>query len=169
MSFDWRETLAAVAPTIATAIGGPFAGVAVKMVADKLGIESSESALQEAVASGNPDVMLQLKQVDADFKIKMRELDIKEQQLNVDNTKSARSLFSVNKWPQITLSAIFIVGYFAVLIYLFSGSVKMNDDTKGILTLLLGLITREVPTIMQFWFGSSVGSKEKSEELKFKK
>ena len=119
MSFDWKETLAAVAPTIATAIGGPFAGMADKMAADKLGIESSESALQEAVVSGNPDVMLQLKQVDADFKIKARELDIKEQQLNVENTKSARSLFAVNKWPQITLSAIFIVGYFAVLIYLF--------------------------------------------------
>jgi hypothetical protein len=169
MSFDWKETLATVAPTIATALGGPLAGVAVNMVASKLGIEPTQEAVQSAIASGDPSVMLQLKQVESEFKVKMRELDIKEMEVHAQNTDSARKLYAVNKWPQITLSALFITGYFAVLIYLFSGKVQLDDDTRAILTLLLGLITREVPTIMQFWFGSSVGSKEKGEELKISK
>jgi ABC-type branched-subunit amino acid transport system permease subunit len=169
MSFDWKETLATVAPTIATALGGPLAGVAVNMVASKLGIEPTQEAVQSAIASGDPSVMLQLKQVESEFKVKMRELDIKEMEVHAQNTDSARKLYAVNKWPQITLSALFITGYFAVLIYLFSGKVQLDDDTRAILTLLLGLITREVPTIMQFWFGSSVGSKEKGEELKINK
>lgn len=161
MSFDWKETLGAIAPTIAAAIGGPFAGVAVRMATEALGVSNDENALQEAVASGNPDVMVKLKQVDADFKIKMRELDVKETEIRVDNTKSARALFSINKWPQIVLSCVFITGYFGVIIYLFKYGISLDADTKSILTLLLGLLTREIPTIMQFWFGSSVGSKDK--------
>jgi hypothetical protein len=32
-------------------------------------------------------------------------------------------------------------------------------------TFMLGALFREIPTIMQFWFGSSSGSKEKSGAL----
>jgi hypothetical protein len=35
---DWRKTLGTVAPAIATALGGPLAGVAVGMAAKALGL-----------------------------------------------------------------------------------------------------------------------------------
>jgi hypothetical protein len=48
--------LGAVAPTLATAMGGPLGGMAVKMVADKLGLsESTMEAVEAAVTNATPD------------------------------------------------------------------------------------------------------------------
>jgi len=40
-----------------------------------------------------------------------------------------------------------------------------SSDIKDTVILLIGLLTREVPTIMQFWFGSSSGSKDKTGKI----
>ncbi len=82
-----------------------------------------------------------------------------------DDRDSARRLFYVNKWPQIILSAVFIVGYFFILGLLVSGTLMISSEVKETVILLIGLLTREVPTIMQFWFGSSSGSKDKTGKL----
>ena len=63
--------------------------------------------------------------------------------------------------PQVLLSILFIGGYFVVLYSLIAGDLKIDNTLKDAILLLIGIITREVPTIMQFWFGSSHGSKNK--------
>lgn len=67
-----------------------------------------------------------------------------------------------DKRPQIVLSGVFIIGYFAVLLVLLTGNADISGPSKEVVLILLGLLTREVPTIMQFWFGSSIGSKDKA-------
>ena len=161
MSFDWKKTLATIAPKLATALGGPLAGVAVNMATKALGIEANEDALESIITSGDPEVLLKLKQVEKDFTVEMRRLDIKETELSNEDRQGARQLFKVNKWPQIILSTIFIVGYFIILGLLLSGNLSIPQGLGEVVMLLLGLLTREVPTIMQFWFGSSSGSKDK--------
>jgi hypothetical protein len=48
--------LGAVAPTLATAMGGPLGGMALKMVADKLGLpEATMEAVEAAVTNATPD------------------------------------------------------------------------------------------------------------------
>jgi hypothetical protein len=48
--------LGAVAPTLATAMGGPLGGMALKMVADKLGLsESTMEAVEAAVTNASPE------------------------------------------------------------------------------------------------------------------
>ena len=163
---SWKNTLATIAPTIATALGGPLAGVAVKMASDALGIDADEKALEQAITTGDPEVMLKLKQVDNDFIYKMEELGFKKEELAFKDRASARELFKVNKYPQIVLSSVFIIGYFIVLSFLLSGEITLPDSMKDVVVLLLGILTREVPTIMQFWFGSSSGSKDKADEIK---
>jgi hypothetical protein len=47
--------LGAVAPTLATAMGGPLGGMAIKLVADKLGLpESTMEAVEAAVSNATP-------------------------------------------------------------------------------------------------------------------
>lgn len=162
MSVNWKKTLATVAPTIATALGGPLAGVAVKLASDALGVEANEKAIQESIKTSDPNVFLKLKQAENNFLIRLEELGIEKERIAAGDRHSARSLFSVDKRPQIILSAVFIVGYFVVLFALFTGELTLADGYKEVLVLLLGILTREVPTIMQFWFGSSVGSKDKT-------
>ncbi len=71
----------------------------------------------------------------------------------------------VNMLPQIMLSILFVVGYFAIMLMMFTNYINPSESMKDPLLVLLGVMTREMPTIMQFWFGSSFGSKKKAEHL----
>ncbi len=55
-------------------------------------------------------------------------------------------------WAQIGLSIIFIAGYFSVVVLFLSGNIRTPPDWKDALTLLLGVITGSITTIVAFWF-----------------
>lgn len=164
---SWKETLGALAPTLATALGGPLAGAATKFLSNKLlGDENAdEEQLEQFILGANPEQLANIKQLDNDFKLEMKRLDIDVIALSVENTKSAREMAKVNMWPQILLSILFVVGYFAILVMMFVDFISPSEAMKDPLLVLLGVMTREMPTIMQFWFGSSFGSKNKTEQL----
>ena len=160
---NWKKIVGNLAPTLATALGGPLAGTATKYIADKLlGNESATEADIEAFISGaNPEQLAKLKEIDNKFAVDMAKLDVDVFKLEVEDKKSARQLAEKNMWPQITLSVIFIGGYFALVFVLFSGKVTITDDIRDMANILLGVLTASIPSIMQFWFGSSHGSKTK--------
>lgn len=51
------------APQLATAVVGPFGGMAVKAIADKLGVSASIGEVTKALEA-NPDLALKLKEID---------------------------------------------------------------------------------------------------------
>lgn len=161
--WDWKGTLAKVAPALATALGGPMAGVAVSMATKALGLEDeSEGALAAAVAAGDTKVLQKLREADNKFKVEMRKLDISIEELNTKDRRSARGLAAQKGMqPQIVLSVIYTVGYFWLLYELFSGDVKIAEGMATIVNTLLGVMTAAQVQIMNFWFGSSAGSKTK--------
>jgi hypothetical protein len=55
--------LKGAAPALATAVGGPLGGMAVKAIADKLGVPPSVSEVTKALES-NPELALKLKEID---------------------------------------------------------------------------------------------------------
>jgi len=159
---SWKETLAAVAPTLATVLGGPLAGAAVASIGKALLGDGNHSMgdIASAVANATPDQLLALKKVDADFEIKMKELDIK-------NTEGARDLAKETSIaPQVVLSIIYTIGYFGLMYAFVTGEVAINPDVKAEFNILLGALTAGQVQIMNFWFGSSSGSKEKTSKLK---
>ena len=159
---DWKKTLAAVAPALATALGGPLAGMAVKIAADSLGIESNEDALAEIVLSGNPDALLKLKEADHLFKIELKRLDIELEKIDKEDRESARELSKVNMLPQIILSTLYTVGYFVVMYQFVTGEIVIPLGNSTAFNILLGVLTAAQTQIMNFWFGSSHGSKQKT-------
>jgi len=164
----WQDIVKAVAPTIGVALGGPMGGAATKFLAEKfLGGDGEDTKdLESFILGASPEQLAELKKLDHDFKIKMRELDIDVFALEAKDRDSARELFKVNIWPQIVLSAIFINGYFVILYMLFSGEVEITASMRDVVNILLGVLTAAVPQILSFWFGSSLGSKEKTNSMK---
>ena len=160
---SWKKIVGNLAPTIATALSGPLAGTATKFIASELlGNESAtEKDVEAFISNANPDQLAKLRQIDNDFSIKMAELDIDVFELEVKDRDSARSLAKVNMLPQIVLSALFILGYFAIVGILFSGAVIIDESIRDMSNILLGVLTANIPSIMSFWFGSSHGSKTK--------
>ncbi|MEW5248654.1 hypothetical protein [Microbulbifer discodermiae] len=165
---DWKAIVKSVAPTLGAALGGPVAGTAVKFLAGTLlGDEkATEQDIANTILTASPEQLLELRSLDSQFKLKMRELDINVYQLEVEDRKSARELgIKGGLWVQAVLSFVFISGYFFLTYLLFSGSVEVTPAFEQTGTLMLGVITGAIPMILQFWYGSSQGSKEKTKAM----
>ena len=157
--------LKGVAPMAATAIGGPFGPAAAAIIAKTVGVE--EKDLDEFIVSSKPENLLALKNAEAEFEKFRIEAGIREDQLEYEDRASARRMVvDTGIWIQASLTFVFIAGYFAMIYFLVSYVLDdLGPTTLGILTTLIGVITGEVPRIMAFWFGSSRGSKEKTQAL----
>jgi len=160
----WKSILKTVAPILGTAIGGPFGGMASKFLIEKLGGDenTTEDQLHEMIENANPETLLKLKEIDADFKTEMKRLGIRKQELSNANTADARSMgIKTTLLPQMIISVIFITAFAVILYTAFTGLAEMAEQQKTIVNILLGILSAGVVQVMNFWFGSSSGSKEK--------
>ena len=154
--------LKSAAPALATAVAGPLGGVALKAIAGKLGVEDS-------VEAGTKH--LQANPMDAE---KLAEIDVKKLEMEMKDRQDARnreiqlatndSVPFINKivTPVLALGVVtlsFIL--FAVLIF-----VNVTPEAKDILIYILGVLSAAVTQILSYYFGSSQGSKDKSNEIK---
>ena len=82
-----------VAPTIATALGGPVAGMAVKALSNALlgHADGTEDEINAALANPTADQLAALKKIDADFKVQMKSLDIDLERIAASDRDSARN------------------------------------------------------------------------------
>ena len=60
---ELMNLLKGAAPALATAVAGPMGGMAVKAIADKLGVPASIGDVTKALEA-NPDLALKLKEID---------------------------------------------------------------------------------------------------------
>jgi len=164
---DWKSVLATVAPVLGTAIGGPLGTLAGRVVGEVLlgEGEHSQDDIAQALEKATPQQLMQLKQADNQFKRDMKELDVKIEKIHSGDRKSARDLAKANMWPQIMLSGIFVAGYFVLLYMIFSGHLILDESIRDMANILIGVMTANIPSIMQFWFGSSTGSKAKAAHI----
>jgi hypothetical protein len=96
----------------------------------------------------------------------MKELNLKEEDLHAKDRASAREFAAKTSiTPQITLSMLYTVGYIAVLYMFLKGSVAVADSIKSEFNMILGVLTAGQVQVMNFWFGSSSGSKDKTNKL----
>lgn len=66
------DILKGAAPALATAVAGPMGGMAVKAIADKLGVPASITDVTKALES-NPELALKLKEIDCkEFEIEQK-------------------------------------------------------------------------------------------------
>ena len=154
--------LSSVAPSIATALGGPLAGLGVKALSKALlGAEDfSEEAVMDAMATASPEQLAAVKKIDADFKVQMKALDIDLERIAVDDRKSARTMQTETKDILPRLLAISVtLGYFGIIAYVLVSGLPMNGSE--VLLMLLGTLSAGWTGVMAFYFGSSSGSQKK--------
>jgi len=150
------------APAIAAGLGGPVAGQATQHLANLLGKPgANQTELESAIIGATPEQLADIKESDQQFEAQMKALDIDVYKLEVDDRKDARDMAKQNMVPQMTLSVVFIVGYFGLMYLLFFGEVNIGESMRDTGNILIGVMTASIPQIMSFWFGSSHGSKSK--------
>jgi hypothetical protein len=162
---DW---LVKLAPTAATLLGGPLAGLAVSAIGDALGLkDSTKEKIVEVLQSGSmtPEQIAAIKTAEANLKIKLKELDIKAEEIAAQDRDSARKMQIQNRsWIPAVLTVLTVGGFFWLLIGSAQGSFTLEGS--DIMMLLLGVLARETAGVYAYWFGSSSGSAQKTEMLK---
>lgn len=158
--------IGSVAPTIATALGGPVAGMAVKAISGALfGHDgASKDDIMTALANPTGDQLAALKKIDADFAVQMKALDIDLERIAAGDRASARDMQKETKdWIPRALAVSVTVGFFAILLYMLVYGLPTTGNEA--LLLLLGALQTAWGGIIAFYFGSSSGSQKKDQMI----
>jgi len=149
------------APALATMVAGPMGGMAIKAIASKLGVEESVEAVT-AHLQANPDAALKLK-----------ELDLKEIELNNANTDSARKMNAevqnsanaswMAKNIAYCIDSVIVLSTIGLTYMLMSQQVPA--DNKELALMAFGSLVTLCGTVVNFHRGSSQGSKDKSKGI----
>jgi hypothetical protein len=149
-----------VAPGLATVVAGPLGGMAVRAIAEKLGVEDTVEAVAQAI------------QADPEAALKLAEIDLKQFELEVKDRDGARAMqmaalqqddwFAKNFLYLFTSAwSIFAMAYFTFVTFgtVAESGIRMADTILGVIigTVLTGFFN--------FYFGSSKSSKDKTEAI----
>lgn len=154
--------LGSIAPTIAGLLPGPLGAMAKTAVTSLLGLkpDASEAEIEKTLATANPDMLLKLKQLDADFSEKMKQLDIDYEKMSYEDTANARAReIALKDRTNKILAYMIIGGYLAVqaaVMWLTPPAANHDLIIEG-----LSILKYSVVLVLGYYFGSSAGSKNK--------
>lgn len=164
---DWKATIGAIAPTVASALGGPLAGLAVDAVGKAFGwSDTTQEKVQDALTKGQltGEQILALKQAELAMVAQEKELGFKFSELEAKDRQDARAMFTATRSIMpATLTIMITVGYFSVLLGMMSGWLKVSDSQS--LLLMLGQLGTAWGLAIAFWLGSTFGGIEKTRLL----
>ena len=159
---NWIDSLKTLAPTVATALGGPLAGAAVAALGNLFGVsEPTQDKIGKLFADGqiSPDHLAEIRKLEMEYQDKERELGFKYAEMNYKDTDSARNMqvLTHSNMPPI-LATIVTTGFFGIL-----GFMITNPEFKPSEPILvtLGSLGTAWTMIIGFYFGSSHGSQNK--------
>jgi len=156
---DWLKQ---IAPTIATALGGPLAGLAVDAISKAVGIDPKD--VNKTISEGKltADQIAQIKTAEIAMAARAQEMGLDFEKIAVDDRKSARQMQSTTQsWIPGIMAIAVTLGFFGILIGLMTEHFKTSDA----LMLMLGSLGTAWTGIIAFYFGSSAGSQKKDELL----
>lgn len=70
--------------------------------------------------------------------------------------------------PQLYFGTFYMFGFVGVLYIVFASELAMSDTQEKIAMILIGILSAGMGQIMNFLFGSSAGSKAKTDQLSVK-
>jgi hypothetical protein len=172
-SFDWKGTIGKVAPWIATALGGPAAGLAIDAVCKAAGLapslENAQKAAEMAAAGSlTGEQFLALRQSEDAFKIKMVEMGYKQitdlEEIAYKDRDSARNReIQVRDWTPRILAYGITLGFFGMLYWMMRHDIPVAN--KDMLNIMLGAFATAWIAVVTYYFGSSAGSAKKDDTI----
>lgn len=163
---DWKTALKTIAPTAATLLGGPLAGLAVEAIGAALGMEEpTVRKVQDALTAGqlNGDQIVALKAAEQALVVKLRELDIRVEEIEQVDRASARVRESAVKDNTNKILAYIVVGAFVALVAsVLFGTAKVDSVLAGT---LVGYLSAKAEQVLAYYFGSTKGSADKTAML----
>jgi len=148
--------IGSVAPTIATALGGPVAGMAVKALSGALfGHEdASQDEIQAALANPTADQLAAIKKIDADFKVQMKSLDIDLERIAASDRDSARNYAILTHDLTPRIIAILVIAAWVVVQWFLLHNI-IPDAMRELIARVLGTLDGALMLVLSYYFGSA--------------
>jgi Fe2+ transport system protein B len=147
-----KNLLSTIAPALGTALGSPLGGAAVSMIAEKLGVPNNQKSVEKAIQSATPEQLLELKKVEKDFEVKMKELEVDVFKLETQDTQDARKTFAKD-WTSKFMGLIVIGGFMG---YIFLVTIQPPEqNSEALINLVLGYLGGLASAVISFYFGAS--------------
>ena len=166
---SWKDTLASLAPTVATALAGPLGGVAVSAIGAALGISApTQKAIADAISSGSltPEQVSELKKLEMQYQNEEAERGFKYADLAFQDRDSARKA-SVAGGTQMSLFWLSLLLLTACLgseiAVLFIG--YPNEIPDIVVGRVLGLLDSVALLVLSYWYGTTQQSAVKTSIL----
>lgn len=168
---DWKEIVGSIAPGLATALGGPLAGAAVKVIADKvLGApNATEEEVAEALSSGklSGDQILAIKRAEQEFLVEMAKIDAQADQSYLQDVQDARARQVATKdyMPQTIFFLLLGVYVFEISLFWF-GQVPTDEFVRALMTRAFSTVEVGLTGAIAYFIGSSRGSKNSGDTIR---
>jgi hypothetical protein len=161
-----KQIIGAIAPTIATLLGGPLAGLAVDAIGKAIGLEAPTiktvtDALTKAPLTG--DQIVAMKVAENAVLIRVKELDIDLDKIDAADRDSARKRESeVKDNTNKVLAYVIVLSFIFVVTGVLFGGMKAENVLAGT---LIGYLSAKTESILSYYFGSSKSGERKTELL----
>jgi hypothetical protein len=153
------KLLGDVAPALATVVAGPLGGAAVSAIAKQFGVEDTVEAVTKAI-SADPEAALKLAQI-----------DLETLKANQANTADARAMqvAALNQSDVFSKRfTMYLTSFWSIAAVIYIGFITFGDipmqNVRFADTILGFILGTVIATMLNFWFGSSIGSKEKDKK-----
>ena len=147
-----KKVVGAVAPTLGSALGGPMGGMAMNMIAEKLGVPNNPQAVEKAIENASPEQMIELKKAEQAFDLQMKELDVDVFKMEVADGQDARKHFSKDWTARIM--GLSVIGGFLGYIFLVTLQ-PPEQNSEALINLVLGYLGGLASAVISFYFGAS--------------
>lgn len=147
-----KNIISTIAPALGSALGSPLGGAAVSMIAEKLGVPNNQKAVEKAIQQATPEQLLELKKVEKDFEVKMKELEVDVFKLETQDVQNARKTFA-SDWTSKFMGLLVICGFLG---YIFLVTLQPPEqNSEALINLVLGYLGGLASAIISFYFGAS--------------
>lgn len=168
---DVKDFVRKIAPTVATAIGGPLAGGVVASLSQILlgKPDGTEGEMATAIAQGQltgeqivqiKQLEMQLKKDEQDNGFRYADLEFQREKMLIDDVQNARAReIAVNdNMPQIIMGIAFFLYILQIGLFYF-GQMPEEEFTRALVVRAFGTIDGVLLTCVAYFVGSSKGSK----------
>lgn len=161
-----KRAVARSAPKIAEQLGGPLAGAAVEALSRAIFGKDAvpEEAIAEAIEGANADQIIALRRADYEFQMAVRQAAVEESRIDAADRASARlRQTTMDDWTPSILGALVIAGFFLTLGVMVARELPDGAETE--FSIMLGALATMTAAVVNYFFGSSAGSREKTKLL----
>ena len=167
---DWLNTLKTVAPTVASAMGGPLAGEAVSALIGVVGGQDAED-VRKIIEGGRltTEQIGQLRQLELQFQENERERGFKYAELAFKDRDSARqaNVAGATQRPLFWLSVVLLLLCLGTEITVLVRGLPQGTS-ELVVGRVLGLLDAIAMTVLAYWYGTSSSSATKTQMLLYK-